>query len=77
MPHIMKYIILPYGFTILSKFVYTNQKLMVKEACKILNQRYIRDINGNTPLLYALKRQDYECVDAILQFLSKNKNLVN
>jgi hypothetical protein len=52
----MKYVILPYGFTILSKFVYTNQKLMVKEACKILNQRYIRDINGNTPLLYALKR---------------------
>jgi hypothetical protein len=56
MPHLVKYVVLPYGFTILSKLVYTNQKTLVKAACKIDNQRYIRDINNNTPLLYALKR---------------------
>ena len=35
MPHIVKYVVLPYGFTILSKLVYTNQKTLVKAACKI------------------------------------------
>ncbi len=35
LPHILKYVVLPHGFTILSKLVYTNQKNLVKAACKI------------------------------------------
>ena len=62
--------ILPYGFTFLQKLVFDTKKLLVKEAIKINSLSYIRDINGNSALIYAIKRKDYENIDAILKFLS-------
>lgn len=70
LPHILNYVILPYGFTFLSKLVFNAQNLLIKEAIKINSLSYIRDINGNSALIYAIKRKDYENTDTILNFLS-------
>ena len=70
LPHILNYVILPYGFTFLQKLVFNTHKLLVKEAIKINSLSYIRDINGNSALIYAIKRKDYENIDSILKFLS-------
>jgi len=49
---------------------------LVKEAIKINSLSYIRDINGNSALIYAIKRKDYENIDTILKFLSVNKKYI-
>ena len=70
LPHLLKYTILPYGYTFLCKLVYLNQKLLIKEALKYTDLTYKRDIYGNTPLIYALKSRDQETIDNILLFLA-------
>ena len=37
----------------------------------------MRDVNGNTPLLYSLKRKCYETIDVLLLFISERRTLIN
>ncbi len=39
--------------------------------------KYLRDKNGNTPLLYAIKRRSFEMVKTLLDFLGKNPDYIN
>ena len=75
--HLSEYVILPDGYNLLSKLVFANQKLLIKECCKLKNVAYIRDANGNTPLLYALKRECYETIDELLLYISQSPKLIN
>lgn len=52
------------------------KRVLVKESIKFNSLTYIRDINGNSALIYAIKRKDYETIDAILKFLSQNKKYI-
>jgi hypothetical protein len=51
--------------------------LLVKEALKTKNLAYIRDINGNSPLIFALKRKDYENIESLLIFLGETKKYIS
>ena len=77
LPHLLEYAILPHGYTLLSKLCFLNKKLWIKECCKLKNVNYMRDINGNTPLLYSLKRKCYETIDELLLFISERRHLIN
>ena len=75
--HLSEYVILPDGYSLLSKLVFANHKLLIKECCKLQNVVYIRDANGNTPLLYALKKECYATIDEILLYISQRPKLIN
>jgi len=77
LPHLSEYVILPDGFNLLSKLVFANQIKLIKECCKLQNVVYVRDSNGNTPLLYALKRECYESIDELLLYISQRPKLIN
>jgi hypothetical protein len=47
--------------------------LLVKEALKTKTLAYISDINGNSPLNYAIKRKDFETLENVLKFLGETK----
>jgi len=51
--------------------------LLVKEALKTKNLAFIRDINGNSPLNYAIKRKDFETLENILIFLGETKKYIS
>jgi hypothetical protein len=37
--------------------------------------KYLKDRLGNTPLLYALKRNSYNCVGALLEYAMKSESM--
>ena len=51
--------------------------MLVKEALKTKNLAYVRDINGNSPLNYAIKRKDYETLENLLKFLAETKKYIS
>ncbi len=48
--------------------------LCVKKSLN-LDIKYLKDKIGNTPLLYALKRNSYNCVGVLLDFAMKYQNM--
>jgi hypothetical protein len=61
----------PQNLNILHYFSIYNKPLCVEKALK-LNIKYLKDKTGNTPLLYALKRNSYNCVGALLEYAMRS-----
>ena len=40
-----------------------------------LEIKYLKDMLGNTPLLYALKRNSYNCVGVLLEYAMKSSSM--
>lgn len=56
LPYLVTNTFLQTGYSLISWLAYKNQKELLKEALKLPEIKYIRDVYGNTPMLYALKR---------------------
>ena len=72
MPHLLKFVILPYGYTFLEKLVFDGEKDLIIKAIEDFNIKYITDIYGNNPLIYALKTKNFEILNILLDFFIKN-----
>jgi ankyrin repeat protein len=48
---------------------------MIKESLEY-PLKYIRDLNGNTPLSLALKRNSFEAVNLLLEYITRHDNLM-
>jgi len=66
----MKNVIHPYGYTYFSWLAYNDKTDIMKNVIEYNDVKYIRDFEGNAPLLYALKRNSAEKVSWILDFIS-------
>ena len=66
--------IMPKNLNILHYFSFQNKPLCVEKSLN-LDIKYLKDKLGNTPLLYALKRNSYNCVGALLDFAMKSQNM--
>ena len=71
LPHLLSNVNHPNGFTFLSWLVFKDYKILIKEGIKIKNLKFIRDKNGNTPLTYALKRNDKDVINTLLGLISQ------
>ena len=38
--------------------------------------KYLRDKNGNTPLMFAIKRRSFEMIKTLIEFLGKNSDYI-
>ena len=56
LPYLVGNTFLQTGYSLIGWLAYKNQKELLSEALKLSGVKYIRDIYGNTPMLYALKR---------------------
>jgi len=72
LPHLNKFVILPYGYTFLEKLVFDGNIDLIISVIKDSNMKYVTDIYGNNPLTYALKRKNYEVLNILLEFFIQN-----
>jgi ankyrin repeat protein len=75
LPHLMKNVIHPYGYTFFSWLAYQDKTDIMKNIVEYQDVKYIRDHYGNGPLLYALKRNSSEKVSWILDFISNSSKI--
>jgi hypothetical protein len=68
LPHLLKFVILPYGYTFLERLVFDGKIDLIIAAIEDSNMKYVTDIYGNNPLTYALKRKNYEVLNILLEF---------
>ena len=54
LPYLVKNVIHPYGYTFLSYLVYENKTQFIKAALEVQGVKYFSDINGTTPLQFAI-----------------------
>ena len=60
----------PYGYTFRAWLAYEDLTDILSTVIDCNDVKYIRDHNGNTPLLYALKRNSSKKVGWLVDFIS-------
>ena len=72
----LKYIVFPYKYTILSYLAIINKPKLIQEALKFPNLRLVRDIDGMHPLNYSIKLRNFESSSILINFMSENEYLI-
>ena len=71
---LMNNTIQPQKLNILHYFSIYNKPTCVEQSLK-LKIKYLKDKTGNSPLLYALKRNSYNCVGPLLEYAMRSQNI--